>query len=237
MPALSISAWGLSDDARARLTAAAGVPVADDGARKGGVLVFAGADRESFPGLLARGADRMIEWTGPAETVAAIRACREPPGLTLSLTTRATYRILTGRMVGDLLVARGLLAGARAGAVAGAVQEALANAVIHGNLGIQDVPSGDPADFAARHQAVARRIAEPEGLARRVTLTVSWTDATLTVAVRDDGAGYAPPAAETPPGAPATSGRGLTIMRQLALDARSEDGGRVTVLTFARSAP
>jgi anti-sigma regulatory factor (Ser/Thr protein kinase) len=237
MSALPILAWGLPDDARSGLSAALGAPVVAAGPEAGAagrILVFGDADRGGFPALLAR-ADVLVEWTDAAATAAAIRAIGA--GLALSLTTRATYRILTGRMVGEALVARGLLASAGADAVASALQEALANAVIHGNLGIQAAPNDDPADFFERHTAVAQRIAGPDGLARRVTVAVSWTDTVLTVAVRDQGTGFTPPVAATAPGGRETSGRGLTIMRRHALDVRAEDGGRVAVLTFARHAP
>lgn len=194
-------------------------------------IILGPVDRTALAAALAERGDYYVEWTQAAETAAALTRAAAP--LVVSLTTRTAHHSLNGRMIAEALAARGVVAPALAAHVAGAVQEALANAIIHGNLGLRMAADGDAA-FERLHEAIAERLAGAEALRRRVTIGVSWTASDLRIAVSDEGDGFAPPPGDAVASGRAASGRGLMVMRNLATNVAFADGGRSTVLTFAR---
>jgi sigma-B regulation protein RsbU (phosphoserine phosphatase) len=186
---------------------------------------------------LARGFDRYVEWNGAAGTADALR--RATAGLVISLTTRTAHRALTGTLLSRALLERDIITQAMAPAVGGATQEAIANAVIHGNLGLRFGASAEFEDIGAFHRAVTDRLAARDAAERRVTIDIGWTAADVTVAISDEGPGFespnfAPSGGETP--GEAATGRGLLVMRSLASRVAFEADGRRAVLGFARGA-
>ncbi|MEJ0072006.1 MAG: ATP-binding protein [Pseudomonadota bacterium] len=129
------------------------------------------------------------------------------------------------------MLARNVITAGMASKVSGATQEAIANAVLHGNLGLN--PAGAEEDFDAFHRAIAARLTEPDVARRRVTVDISWTAAEVTIEIGDEGDGFEPPDADSMALTVAASGRGMTIMRSLASRIAFKDGGRRTVLGFA----
>ena len=98
-----------------------------------------------------------------------------------------------------------------AGRLALAAAEAVANAAEHGNAFAPD---------------------------RAVLLTVTWDEATLTLAVEDEGDGLSPDAldhAALPDNPMDTGGRGLFLIKALADEAVLEAGGRRVVMRWQRS--
>lgn len=119
-----------------------------------------------------------------------------------------------------------------------ALYEALANAIIHGNLGIGSALRASAAGLREYRASLAAALADPAKAGRRVTVTCAPHGDCLRLVVRDQGAGWetgalAAPAAD----ADAKSGRGLDLIRQVSLRVTAEDGGRRLIMDFLRRAP
>lgn len=197
-------------------------------------LILDPVDRAGLAAALARGFDRYVEWTGPAGTADALR--RAAAGLVISLTTRSAHRALTGAVLSRAVLERGIIAHGMVAGVGGAVQEAIANAVIHGNLGLS-FGTDEFEDLGGFHRAVADRLAAPDAAQRRVTVDIDWTAADVTVAVSDEGQGFEAPAidsADLDPAGFAPTGRGLILMRALASRVEFDSAGRRVRLAFTR---
>ena len=128
--------------------------VGDDAAPT--AIILGPVDRAALVAALAEHGDYYVEWTEAADTAAALARADAP--LVVSLTTHTAHHSLSGRMVADVLVARGVVAPIVASRVGGAVQEALANAIIHGNLDLR-MGAEDGAAFDRFHEAIAVRLA------------------------------------------------------------------------------
>lgn len=153
--------------------------------------------------------------------------------LTLSLTTPTAFALVdTAKVFCDALVARGALAGPPRAAVELALHETVANGILHGNLGLLEGPTVDARlyeDFCSRLQT---RLESPEARRRWLTITARWSDSNLTLTVDDEGAGYEAGDRPRRVADGAASGRGLTIMRDLATAVTVAKGGRSTCLSF-----
>ncbi|NYZ17162.1 hypothetical protein HL658_31850 [Azospirillum sp. RWY-5-1] len=155
-------------------------------------------------------------------------------------------RTVAGGLLPDQLTrwgrAHGLWAEDAAAAVETALAEALANAVVHGCLGLPGMAAFQP-DPQAYFDAVDAGLAD-DRLARRPVFLVVRRCVRLTVVhVADRGAGFRPAVsglavsglALTGSGvAGAVSGRGLALIRGLTRRMRLSDGGRRISLSFLR---
>lgn len=127
-------------------------------------------------------------------------------------------------------------AGFRAGdpeAMRLAVHEALANAVLHGCLGLASAPRSSREGCEAYAAALAARLADPLYADALIDIGSHWTTHGILVSIADPGPGYDP--AATVGGGPAgTSGRGLALIRAFANDVIIDEGGRHISLWFDR---
>ena len=152
-------------------------------------------------------------------------------GFALSLSTASTYRLDVANMVGEAVSSRLLPPGRVASEVFLVVAEAVANAVIHGNLGIQSDLRGTREGLAAFSALMATRLAEPERAARRVEICAFQADGGLTLTVSDQGEGFDLDAQlRRPIETAARNGRGLALIRKVAGAVGGEDGGRTLVM-------
>lgn len=158
-----------------------------------------------------------------------------PPGRALLALTLAARTVAAGPLPEEL--ARwgrwhGLWPEEATTAVETALAEALANAVVHGCLGLPGMAAFQP-DPQAYFDAVDAGLAD-DRLGRRPVLLVVRRCARLTVVhVADRGGGFQPaPAGSGTAGA--VSGRGLALIRGLTRRMRLSDGGRRTSLSFLR---
>lgn len=114
-----------------------------------------------------------------------------------------------------------------------ALSEAVANAIVHGNLGLDSELRRSLSDFSHYCDSVGGRLAD-EGLsARYVSMAASWSETSVTVTVGDQGGGYDPAGAEARRSELAPFGRGLVIVRSVA-EAEILDGGRSLRMIFNR---
>jgi CheY-like chemotaxis protein len=118
-----------------------------------------------------------------------------------------------------------------------ALREALANAILHGNLGLSSALKED--DAVAHDTLVRERRKESPYRERRVRVDVSETDDEMTFVVSDDGPGFDPstlPDPTDPANLERTTGRGLFLIRTFMDDVTHTDGGRtITMRKHRRS--
>jgi anti-sigma regulatory factor (Ser/Thr protein kinase) len=237
---IHVLAIGLSEGDRNRLAGMISAPVhatTDAGYRRDpnhrSAVVFNGINTRQLEAVLEAGFDIHVEWTELEPTAAILRSTHPP--LAITVTTRSAYQSLSGSAIAHILVARNILPECNAETVASAVQEALSNAVIHGNLGMRLDPGDGDRDFIAFHEEVARRVAGLDGLARRVAIAASWTASEVSVSIADEGNGFRASTESSDP-VDALVGRGLLIMKTRASRIAYQEDGRVSILTFDRSA-
>jgi anti-sigma regulatory factor (Ser/Thr protein kinase) len=153
----------------------------------------------------------------------------EDPTFETTMSTAQAYRGQPAkRFVADL-AQRIALAGDLAERLETALHEAVANAIIHGNLGLSS-PRQDDLDRCVAQEAVIARLLERPDLSRRtVTISARWTASEIELAVQDEGHGYS-----EPPETPAEQGRGLFIIRTIADHVATGDDGRRLAMRFAR---
>lgn len=156
---------------------------------------------------------------------------RAPRLLDLTVRTDIAYRIGIAELftaeLDKLLGLRDEVTGIRL-----ALHEAVANAVLHGNMGISDGRASVDAfgDFCAQ---IEQRLRDPEVQARTVGLSARWTEAHLHISVTDQGNGFS----ETGHRASdvAAYGRGLLLMREFARSATWHQRRRTLELVFDRT--
>lgn len=132
----------------------------------------------------------------------------------------------------EALVARGWLSPKRRGDAELCVHEALNNAIIHGNLGINEGPGGMPDGFSSFLGQIRQRLADPQFAARHVFFEARYRSEETELIITDEGDGFLEVRRDVDDGLEEKSGRGLTIMRELADAVTITEGGRRVSLLF-----
>ncbi|MBF0306774.1 MAG: ATP-binding protein [Alphaproteobacteria bacterium] len=168
------------------------------------------------------------DWAGPsfAPTI-------EQGGLYLCLTAGSAHGTEPALAVCTALAARLNLDDAVRQSMELALHEALANAIIHGSLGVAAPPEATVDQFMAFMDEVERRLADPEYAGRRVEIFATWDAAVLRLGVRDQGRGYRTKPNENA-SADRKSGRGLLLIQELAAAVQIGEGGRCLTMEFRR---
>ncbi|MCG5239289.1 ATP-binding protein [Azospirillum doebereinerae] len=154
------------------------------------------------------------------------------PGFYLSLTTGTAYGLQCAVLVCDELARRGGLPDGRRSNVELCLHEAIANAIVHGNLGIPSAAKSQPDGYRLFGRLLRERLGDPAAIRRRIDIFCRWSAAVLAVAVVDQGGGFDSAAPVAVADGKAQSGRGFLFMRALASGVTVTDGGRCTVLRF-----
>ncbi|PWC32653.1 ATP-binding protein [Azospirillum sp. TSO35-2] len=191
-------------------------------------------DRNPFLTVeLGEGADEaaalLDDWSG-------VSAADHPhwPGFYLSLTTGSAYGLQCAVLVCDELVRRGVLDPQRRSNTELCLHEAIANAIVHGNLGLSSATKSQPGGYRLFSQMMRDRLDDPAVVRRRLDIFCRWSDRAIAIAVVDQGGGFDTDLAPAVTGGKARSGRGFVFMRALAARVTVTDGGRCTVLHFDR---
>ncbi|MGQ9366654.1 ATP-binding protein [Azospirillum sp. ST 5-10] len=226
----------IPDDQAVRVAARFG-PAGGGTAPAAGIAVLLphGCDRDRIAEALAGDAFYVVELGedgGAPGDWSAVRPVEQ--GFFLSLTTATAFGIHIAVLVCDALGRRGVLAIDRRAPVELCLHEAVANAVVHGNLGVASAARDHPDGFRHYSRLVTERLADARLRQRRTELLVRWDGGGLEIAVADQGAGFEAAAAPAPAGGAAPFGRGLVFMRTLARRVAISDGGRCTTLRFDR---
>ena len=204
----------------------------DDG-RCRRVLLVSGVEREPAAALLAEPGAVVVE-TREGEPPEGDWAAVVVPanGFYLSLATATAFSLQVAPLVGSALAARRVLGAEKQSVVELCLQEAVANAIIHGNLGISSTAKDHPEGYRVFSQLVNSRLADPGLRARRVEVFARWTSALLDISVADQGAGFDVSKLPAETESHSRSGRGFIFMRALAGRVAVTDGGRCTSLRF-----
>lgn len=196
------------------------------------VMIVGSVDQGRLERALEPPTVACLEWhDGVGDVPVSMSAVERRDGLYLSLTTATAYRLQPAAVFRQAAARRFTLSAEVGDALELAVHEALANAVLHGNLGLDDMPKDDLDQLAAFWTAIEDRLGTPALAARRVHVWAEPTGRGLAVTVADEGAGYA---AERPRQVDPErkSGRGLSIIRGLATRVVTSDGGRRITMEF-----
>ncbi|MBI4969256.1 MAG: ATP-binding protein [Rhodospirillales bacterium] len=207
------------------------------------------------PRQAARPVVALIDWTAQFEPIdlaaLGIDCCLDtglsefPPslevalagtedGVAAALTTLTAYRRDVAQDFLDWTVQRGpRLSEDHRVILRQAMQEALANAVLHGNLGLRNLQSVSVESYADYLGLIQERLGVRLYAGRPVVLAARWHDRHLTLAVEDTGRGF--DLARSMKAVPATArgGRGLAIIHGLADRVRLFNEGRRIEMEFA----
>lgn len=212
--------------------------VEPDGAPDTGIATLAlvlghGCDRAALADALARTPFFVVERSDDGDGFGDwIGVPPLPCGFHLSLTTGTAFGAQCAILVCDALLERSVLTTERRSVVELCLHEAVANAIVHGNLGISSSAKDLPEGYRVFSQLVSERLRSAEIRRRRVELLVRWQVGRLTVTVADEGSGFDVSALPDKADGNARSGRGFIFMRALADDVTVSDGGRSTSLSF-----
>lgn len=194
-------------------------------------------DEESLRRMLLAPVDAIVEVEGTQPERETSELPEDGAFCLLSLTTASAYRLFVARAFSLGLAQRTETSNAVRANIETALQEVIANAVIHGNLGIAMTPGTSIGAVAELDDLTRRRLGDPVLAARRVRILASWTKDRIEIRVRDEGQGYsleaARIAAERQP-EDAFSGRGLKVIGRLATSYSVESGGTCFVMAFRR---
>ncbi|OYD82647.1 ATP-binding protein [Azospirillum brasilense] len=216
--------------------AGGGVGDAVDG-RAAAAVLLAQADRDILRSAFGLNSFLTVELTEREDGTGAVDAdwLGAPPverGFYLSLTTGTAYGLQCAVLVCDELTRRGVLTPERRGNVELCLHEAIANAIVHGNLGIPSATKEQPEGYRLFSRLLRERLGDGTVRQRRIDIFARWTADSLSIAVVDQGNGFDAAALPQDTDSGAHSGRGFVFMRALARRIHVTDGGRCTLLQF-----
>ncbi|WP_343207224.1 ATP-binding protein [Azospirillum formosense] len=223
--------------ARFGLGAASGGVVGGIDGRAAAAVLLAQADRDLLRSAFGLDSFLTVELTEREEGTGPIDAdwLGAPPmerGFYLSLTTGTAYGLQCAVLVCDELSRRGVLTPERRGNIELCLHEAIANAIVHGNLGIPSATKEQPEGYRLFSRLLRERLGDGAVRQRRIDIFARWTADGLCIAVVDQGNGFDAAALPQDTDSGAHSGRGFVFMRALARRILVTDGGRCTLLQF-----
>jgi anti-sigma regulatory factor (Ser/Thr protein kinase) len=181
-----------------------------------------------------------------ADTADILRALRSPhglylepgcapppraPGLCITVRTTTAYlqplaAILLGAVAERIHLPADLICDLEL-----ALHEAVANAVMHGNLELQNDVCGQVEDYGGFCAEIQRRLSDPVVGRRRVIVNAWWPPGRLCFAIGDEGPGFT--MQQSAPADDKPFGRGLILMQQLARTVHWNQRRRRMILTFS----
>jgi anti-sigma regulatory factor (Ser/Thr protein kinase) len=196
------------------------------------IFLAAQISKANLAQLLSHTGKALIEYPCPSSP-----ALLDPPhqghALLLSLGTNTAFDLpLAEEFCAALWERLPIFPAARHETVEFALQEAVANALVHGNLGVPGHFKETKEGFEHYCATLSQRRNTPAYAERRLDISAHDLDGTsIRIVVADQGEGYelnGQSAAQ----AHSKAGRGLTIIRELADETVIDDGGRRITLIF-----
>ncbi|MEO5374854.1 MAG: ATP-binding protein [Alphaproteobacteria bacterium] len=207
----------------------------------GAVLVMASVDDDHLGRLMRQPFAAYLEAPEPGEDHQVTAGPRfestvAAGGLYFWLTTGTAFQLATTMLFCDGLVTRGAVTGEQREGVELALHEAVANALLHGNLGLDSEMRDDFRRYAEFCQLLDERLRDPVRHRQRVEIAATWQPGFLEIVVTDQGEGYAD-AAITPDEPEETANglliHGLGIIHALTESVTTDADGRGLILRFA----
>lgn len=204
-----------------------------EAAARADIVLTLRADIGEMTRVLAAGARAYIEFGHDgclsAEMVSSLQA---PAALHMVVGTVNGFGLEAAPILCNTLLERGWLAPRHRGDAELCLHEALNNAIIHGNLGISQGPGGMPDGFNSFLGQIRQRLADPNLASRHVFFEARRQPEATELIITDEGEGFVEVHRPTDQGLEEKSGRGLTIMRELADAVTITQGGRRIALLF-----
>jgi hypothetical protein len=199
-------------------------PPLDRPGRRSSVILFDAEHDDDLAAMLAEPVTAIID-LGCADPIGGL--VRLPSSLLVRVSTAMALRCDIAGPLAAALCARLPQAHGAENTLRAALQEAIANAVIHGNLGMGGGLRGQRDGLETFARLMEARAKDPLLIRRSVTIAAKWNARALVLTVEDCGAGFEPAGrAGRLPAATAASGRGLAQIRAAC--------GRVNVLAQGR---
>ena len=189
-------------------------------------------DAQQLQGLLARPHDLFIE-DGPRDQLGPALASlqQDNPDFAISLNSITAYQSAVPEILARAFNARFNFKIHRLLAIRTCLQEALANAVVHGNLGLRNT-STTHEDFISYYHRIAQLLSETMYGFRRISITVWHYNTYVKIAVANEGFGFPYPARFENTGGHHVYGRGLFIIRSLSQRAWIGTDNKTLCMTF-----
>lgn len=156
---------------------------------------------------------------------------RRSPGLCVVVRTDTAFRLPLAAIVLDAVRRHADVDGAQCDSIELALHEAVANAVMHGNLEIDNNGRDGVAHYTGFCCDIDNRLNDPRVAGRSVTINAWWTNHRLWFAVGDEGSGFTGHA--DAPALEQLHGRGMLLMRELAQSVRWNQRRRRMILSFS----
>ncbi|MBF0562481.1 MAG: ATP-binding protein [Alphaproteobacteria bacterium] len=217
------------------------------------VLLMADVDQPRLAGAVLRPFSAFAEVIGQEDRLGKhFPATVANGGLYFWLTTGTAFQLATTQLFCDGLESRGVLTAERRPDVELVLHEALANALLHGNLGLDSGLRDDFMQYERFCQLLDERLHDPVASQLRVEMAATWTEDLLEVTISDEGDGFTMPNKSGPnKSGPNKSGssdtdtegtdadepsilHGLDIIRALTTGIAASDEGRCITVRFAR---
>ena len=156
-------------------------------------------------------------------------------GLVLALHTKTAYELNVAGLLCDALEEREAIPKAERGKIELVIHELIANAILHGNLGVASAPKDAGLDGLDEFlDRVDQRLSDDEAARRWVIVRCAWTPGRLSVAIIDQGGGFDVKAIDLMPESERAWGRGIEMAREMASLLRFMRGGRIAKVRFDR---
>lgn len=195
-----------------------------------------GASNNSLISALSPPATQCVEAGLPEECHTAEPRQRIMGHLSLLVTTKSAYRHRISRAFVEAIESRTALSSDLHDRIYTATQEAVMNAVLHGNLRIEEGLRDNLEHFVEFHESIERKLALPEIAGGLIRVDALWNSKMLYVVIRDSGDGYdkadVPTLSDAISDTPAGSGRGLSILEAICDRVVLLHGGRAIKLGF-----
>lgn len=155
---------------------------------------------------------------------------RRAPGLRLAVRTRTAFSLPLAAVIVAVASERIDLSPDSASIIELALHEAIANAVMHGNLGIHNSGRDGIDRYSTFCEEIEEHLNDAVAAHRCVTINLWWDSRYLHFAVADEGAGFELVVGDGQ--REKTHGRGLLIMQSLAQRLHWNQRRRRLLLTF-----
>jgi anti-sigma regulatory factor (Ser/Thr protein kinase) len=152
------------------------------------------------------------------------------PDITLSITTSGSYKIPISQVFASAIIKKFNITNTRKDDITTCLQEAINNAIIHGNLQVQNNFKTAP-EFETYNQNIKQRLADDTCSKRRINIAAWNNHHSLEIAVSDEGNGFE--LKKMLEHNPLPTGRGLALIHALTDKVELKADQRTLMMSFS----